>query len=197
MSFALVAVGAIGAAKLVAGGIARGKAKKAQTTAKDKMEADKEKYMNMPVENPYEGMENTMEDLTVNTQAAEFASQKSAQNRANTMDKLMGAAGGSGIAALAQTMANQGQIEAQEASASIASQEAANQKAERGEAGNIQKLEREGEIQKGNMERDKMATALGMSQGEVMATNQNVSDANAMMMSGASDVGSAVGGIGG
>ena len=48
--------------------------------------------------------------------------------QANIMSDLSGAAGGSGIAALAQSMANQGSLQAQKASASIGAQEAANTK---------------------------------------------------------------------
>ena len=172
MSFviAAVAIGATaGIAKIGVGISKRNKSKKAAEKAKVQMEADKEKYMNMPIENPYKNMENTMEDLTVETQAADFAAEKSAQARANIMDEMKGAAGGSGIAALAQTLANQAQIESQQASASKASQEKANQDAERAEAGNIQDLERQGEIQKQNLERDRLATALGMSQAELTA----------------------------
>ena len=40
-----------------------------------------------------------------------------------------------------------------------------------------------------------MATALGMSQAELTGEQQNVADANAMIMSGLGDVGSAVGKI--
>ena len=82
------------------------------------------------VRNPLENisMENVYEDLTVNQQQAQFQAQQGAQQRANIMQSLQGAAGGSGIAALAQTLANQGQIAAQQASASIGQQEAANQR---------------------------------------------------------------------
>ena len=194
MSFviAAVAIGATaGIAKIGVGISKRNKSKKAAEKAKVQMEADKEKYMNMPIENPYKNMENTMEDLTVETQAADFAAEKSAQARANIMDEMKGAAGGSGIAALAQTLANQAQMESQQASASIASQEKANQDAERAEAGNIQDLERQGEIQKQNLERDRLATALGMSQAELTAEQQNIADSEAMIMSGVSDIGSA------
>ena len=194
MSFiiAAVAVGAAaGIAKVGIGISQRNKAKKAADDARVQMDADKEKYMNMPIENPYKNMENTMEDLTVETQAADFAAEKSAQARANIMDEMKGAAGGSGIAALAQTLANQAQMESQQASASIASQEKANQDAERAEAGNIQDLERQGEIQKQNLERDRLATALGMSQAELTAEQQNIADSEAMIMSGVSDIGSA------
>ena len=78
--------------------------------------------------NAFEGMENAMEDLTVNTQQAEFEAQQNQQMQANIMSEMSGAAGGSGIAALAQSMANQGALQAQKASASIGAQEADNAK---------------------------------------------------------------------
>ena len=80
------------------------------------------------LQNQFEDMENPFEDLTVNTQQAEFEAQQNQQQQANILSSMAGAAGGSGIAALAQSMANQGALQAQKASASIGSQEAANQK---------------------------------------------------------------------
>ena len=77
--------------------------------------------------NAFEDMENAMEDLTVNTQQAEFEAQQNAQNQANILSSMAGAAGGSGIAALAQSMANQGALQSQKAAASIGAQESANQ----------------------------------------------------------------------
>lgn len=200
MSFILagaIVAGSVAATKIGVGAHQKSKAKDRQADAKVQMEKDKEKYMNAPITNPYEGMENTMEDLTVDTQAADFAAQKSEQARADIMGGMSAAAGSSGIAALAQTLANTANQEAQAASASIASQEAANQKAERGEAGNIQELQAKGQAQVDNLKRDRMATQLGMSQAELQAEGQNVADANATMMSGISDLGSAVGSVGG
>ena len=94
------------------------------------------------LENQYEGMENVFEDATVDTQAAEFQAQQIAQQQANIMQGLRGAAGSSGIAALAQTMANQGQLQAQQASAGIAQQERQNQMMQMQEASRLQQLER-------------------------------------------------------
>jgi len=92
----------------------------------NKMKGQKNAFEGM--ENKFEGMENAFEDLTVNTQQAEFEAQQNQQQQANIMSSMAGAAGGSGIAALAQSMANQGALQSQKASASIGSQEAANQK---------------------------------------------------------------------
>jgi hypothetical protein len=88
-------------------------------------EGQKNAYDGM--KNNMEGMENAFEDLTVNTQQAEFEAQQNQQMQANIMSQMSGAAGGSGIAALAQSMANQGALQAQKASASIGAQEASNQ----------------------------------------------------------------------
>ena len=199
MSFTIVAAAglAMGAGKLIAGGMQRSKAKKRQAAAKDQMDKNVDKYMNREIKNPYENMENLSEDLTVNTQAAEFEAQKSEQARADTMESLKGAAGGSGIAALAQSMANQATQSAQSASQSIAAQEAKNQQAERDEAGNIRDMQIQGDLLVDQAEQDKLATRIGMDRAELTAETEAVNDANAMMMSGVSDIGSsAVGMVG-
>ena len=106
------------------------------------------------VKNPYADMENVYEDQTVDLKAAEFAKEQSQQSAANIMASMKGAAGGSGIAGLAQVLANQGAKQAQQASASIGQQEQANQARALGEAGRIQKLDREGEQKRDLLERE-------------------------------------------
>ena len=86
-------------------------------------------------------IQNTYEDLTVNQQQAEFQAEQGAQARANILQSLQGAAGGSGIAGLAQTLANQQQLQAQQISASIGQQEAANQQLAAQGAANVQAME--------------------------------------------------------
>ena len=98
------------------------------------------------LQNPYSGLENTMEDLTVNQQEADFQAQQFAQSQANIMEGLRGAAGSSGIAALAQSLAKQGSLSAQKSSASIGKQEAANQAAAAKEAGRLQSQEAKGDF---------------------------------------------------
>jgi hypothetical protein len=109
-----------------------------------KLEKQKDVYRNMKFTNPYAtvknqyadlknpyenlSMENVMEDLTVNTKQAEFQTQQGAQQRANIMQSMQGAAGGSGIASLAQAMAGQGALQTQQISAQIGQQEAMNQR---------------------------------------------------------------------
>ena len=112
--------------------------------------------MALDTSNPYANVTNAFEDLTVNTQAAEFTAQQQQQGLASTMQAMSGAAGGSGIAALAQSLAQQGQIASQQSSASIGQQEAANQRAAAAQAGQIQSMERQGEIMSRDMERNKI-----------------------------------------
>tara|TARA_R100000458_G_C8145463_1_gene155033 strand:+ start:26 stop:646 length:621 start_codon:yes stop_codon:yes gene_type:complete len=199
MSFAIVAGVAaaasagIGIARAIKGGADKRAAKKANELARAQMEKDRKAYMNIDTSNPYLNMENTMEDLTVNTQAAEFASQKAEQGMANTLNNMKQSAGGSGIAALAQAMANQGQLAAQEASQSIATQEKQNQALERKEASRIQGLEREGEIQSRNLKQQLASKALQFSAGDVAQTSADITAAQDQIESGINQVGSAVG----
>ena len=131
---------------------------KAQKRAQDKEDAAKGVltdqmgvYSDLDTSNPFEnitnqyaGMENTMEDLTVNQQQAEFQAQQFQQSQANILGGLRGAAGTSGIAALAQSMAQQGQLASQKAAASIGMQEAQNQMSRARMAGDLQLRERGG-----------------------------------------------------
>ena len=145
MAWALVVIGGAAAVKAGADIYAKNKAakraeeaaieaKKEEDIQQAKLEQRMDKYESFKFENPYENMENVYEDLTVNQQQAQFQAQQGSQQRANIMQGLRGAAGGSGIAGLAQAMANQGQLQTQQISASIGQQEAANQRLKAGEA---------------------------------------------------------------
>ena len=151
------------------------------------MERQKEAFAALDTSNPYANMENTMEDLTVNQAEADFMRQQQQQNQANIMQEMKGAAGGSGIAALAQTLANQGSMDAQKAAISIGKQEQSNQMAERQMAADIQAREQEGEILSRNMERNKVSTLLGMAQSDVAGAQLRVAEADKKMWSGISN----------
>ena len=168
---------------------------KAQKTILDKQ---KQEYKDIKFTNPYESMqnqfaENVYEDMTVNQQQAQFQAQQGAQQRANIMQGLRGSAGGSGIAALAQTLANQGSESARKSAVSIGKQEQANQMKERAEAGAIQKAERQGDIMSRNMEAEKVDTLMRMSGQDVAAERQAVAAADAKMWDGISQAASSVG----
>tara|TARA_R100000315_G_C5231310_1_gene142324 strand:+ start:164 stop:808 length:645 start_codon:yes stop_codon:yes gene_type:complete len=94
------------------------------------MEGDISKNFYEGLTNPYAGLtdqmanvENTAEEITIDTRAADYLRQQQQQQQANILSSMRGAAGASGGAALAQQMANLGSQQAQQASAKISEQE--------------------------------------------------------------------------
>jgi len=104
---------------------------------------------------------------------------------------MQGAAGGSGIAGLAQAMANQGATQAQQASASIGQQEATNKKAMASEASRLQTMERQGDARSQDLEKDKTETLLGMAQQRKGAADAARQRARDQVMQGIGTIGSA------
>ena len=98
-------MGAVQGLAGIAGGIiGSGKRKREQREAQKEFDTNKARMEGLDTSNLAVNQENTMEDLTVNTQQSDFINQQQQAGMANTMDKLSGAAGGSGIAALAQSL---------------------------------------------------------------------------------------------
>ena len=62
-------------------------------------------YFNQDTSNLMLGVQNTAEDLTVNTQAADFAAAQQRQGMSDILGQTRAAAGGSGIASLAKALA--------------------------------------------------------------------------------------------
>ena len=122
-----------------------------------------QEYSQQTFVNPYANLQNTMEDLTVNQQQAQFQAEQQAQGQANIMQNLKAQAGGSGIASLGQALANQQAQAARQASIDIGRQETANQQAAAAQAGQLQTLFAQGEDTKQQREMDLLATQLGMS----------------------------------
>jgi hypothetical protein len=180
-SWGIVGAAAIGATVETVKGIGANKrrrqAMKANKKARAKMERDKEKYLNTPITNPYLDKENVYEDLTVNTQAADFAAEKSQQGLADTLSNMNQAAGGSGIAALAQALAGQSAIANQKASMSIAEQERKNEMKERAQADQLDTLERRGNKYVEDMQRKMAGEVLGYSMADVTGTNADIKQA--------------------
>ncbi len=159
-----------------------------------KLDQQKEIYRNMEFKNPYENIENVYEDLTVNRQQADFEKQMFQQSQANIMQGLQGAAGGSGIAGLAQALANQGQLASQRASASIGAQEAQNIKLAAQGASAADMAERGGEQYVQDLEASRQATLLGMQMGESAGANASVQQAYANQMAAGTAAASAMAG---
>ena len=135
--------------------------------ARKEMNRLKTQYANLDTSNPFLNLENTMEDLTINQKQAEFERDTFQQSQANILDSMRGATGSSGIAALAQSLAQQGQIAAQKSAASIGQQERANQMAKLQEASKIQTMERQGDIMQRQAEGEKLKTMMGMTAADV------------------------------
>tara|TARA_R100001443_G_scaffold80258_1_gene87348 strand:- start:7700 stop:8515 length:816 start_codon:yes stop_codon:yes gene_type:complete len=210
-----------GVSNIIGGSRALKRGKRAQSAAEAELREQRAAYEGLDTSNlaanainPYANIqtqfENTFEDLTVNQQQAQFQAQQGAQQRSNIMQGLRGAAGGSGIAGLAQAMANQGQLATQQASASIGQQEAANQRAMAQGAAGVQRMEAAAQARMGQgeqirqqamlkgaadargLEYQKTTNLLGMASGELQAANKAVEAARAQRASGWS---AAIGGV--
>lgn len=162
-----------------------------------------QEFINPYAKNVFEGMENTMQNLTINQKQAQFEAQQNQQSQANILNAMQ--AGGSFNAGNIQALANQAQLSAQRASASIGQQEAANRKLAAQEASRLQTLERKGRLQQQQgvastqqLEMDRQATMLGMSMQQVGNAQQAIAAKQQMIgniIGGvASGVGSIIGG---
>ena len=133
-----VAPGLISAAGSLYGRKAR---KKEQKKARQEFKDAKKAFESIEYVNPYANLqdqyaglqnpygENVYEDLTVDTQAADYLREQQQQSQANLMQQFRGAAGGSGVASLAQSLSNVANQQARQSSIEIAKQEMANQMA--------------------------------------------------------------------
>jgi len=174
----------------------------AQKAEQDKkLEAQKEKYRQFKFKNPYAtvknmyaGLENVYEDLRVGTQAAEFQMEQGTQQRANVLQGLRGAAGGSGIAGLAQALANQGALQARQISTNLEQQELRNEAMRAQGQMQLQQMEaqgataadmarRGGEAMVQEAEASRQSTLLGIEYGGSTGANAAVQQAMSNQMS--------------
>ena len=162
--------------------------------------------------NPYEDVENELEDLRVATQASEFAAQQQQQGLAQTLEALKGSGGGTGAAAIAQALAQQQSRNQQQIAARIEEQEITNERlaaqnaqqlslARAGAGMNIQQAQAQGAMAVQDREFDKTGTLLGMAQQRYataqQARAQATSDLGGMFGSVATlGVGAAAGALG-
>jgi len=185
-----------------------GKRRDEQRDARKEMQKMKDRYEKLDtsnlyanVSNQFENMENAFEDLTVNRQQAEFERNMAQQQQANIMQQMSGAAGASGIASLAQAMANQGLIQAQRAGASIGAQEAQIGIRRAAEASRLQTLERRGEQiaetqrlqgaeEARGLEYQKTGTMFGMSQQRYAGANEAIRMAKEQQLGAVGDIAS-------
>ena len=185
-----------GAAQLVGSFIGGRKRRREQRAARSELAMRKQKFEQLDTSNPYQNITNPYVNLTVNTQAADFAAQQSAQGAANIMNNLASAAGGGGIAALAQSLANSQNQQAQQASASIAQQESRNQMAAAQGEARRQSMVAQGELQSRKMEENKASTLLGMAQQRKAAADQAREDAKQATIGGIGNIAMGAAGVG-
>ena len=202
-------MGAIGGITNILGGMSAGRtARREQASARTELAKSRRAYETAEIKNPYANLqnpyaENVYEDLTVNQQAAQFEAQQAAQSRADIMQGMRGAAGGSGVAGLAQAMAQQGALSAQRAAASIGQQEATNQRlmaqgAQQVQAGEgeAQKMRMYGADLQASREQDRRANLYGMDMQRMTAANEARAAARQQVMSGVGSLAGAAAGVG-
>ena len=178
-----------------------------------KLDAQKAEYRAMEFINPYADfgerysevggmyadlagtMENTFEDMTVDQRAADFQRNTLAQQSANILQNLQGVAGGSGIASLAQQLANQQQLTTSRISADLAKQQRQNQLLSAQQEARLQQQRANMELQGAQLglrgetiaaggeamlqeaEMSRQATLLGMQYGSAIGANQALNQA--------------------
>ena len=146
------------------------------------LEKQKAEYKAFEFVNPYADVQNQFEDIGVATEAAELQLERGTQQRANILESLRGAAGSSGIAGLAQAMANQGLIQTQAVTADIARQERENEMMRARGATAADMARRGGEAMVQQAEMSRQSTLLGVEVGGMQGANQAVQAAYANMM---------------
>ena len=163
----------------------RDKAKSAYDTAMSD-------YTSQDFSNVFANMENPYEDLTVNQTAAQFQQQSQSQNLADIMASGKQSAGGSGIAAFSQMLANQQAQGSQQIASQLGLQESNIQNMKARGAESIQRLERQGELTSRQMESEMLGTKLGMSQAELAGAYQAINAAQAARSGAIGEIGGGV-----
>ena len=128
--------------------------------------------------------ENVFEDVTVDTEAQEFASEQFKQQQANIMQAFRGVTGSSGIGALAQSLSNQAAKAAKQNQVEISKQLAQNKKLRLAEQSRLQEQQRALELNNAlgrrQFEADKMATMIGVAGQKVAGANQRIANVQSM-----------------
>lgn len=184
MAFVAITAGVGAAASITMAAIKNKKAKDAQQKAEEKEQKMMRAYESLDTSNLYEGMENSMEDLTINQEQAKFQQNAIRANQADTLSTLKASAGSSGIAALAQATQGRANAASQKASISIGQQERQNSMASAQMASKVQAMKAQGAGQARSLEYGKTSTMLGMAQQQLAGANAQKANAEAELMSG-------------
>jgi len=166
-------------------------------TSKAKFQNSRNRYENFTFTNPWEQLENTAEDLTVNTQAAEFQAMNADQALAASLETMRETGGG---ASSAQAIANAALMSQQGISSSLAQQEQSNSMLRAQQAAANQKLVAQGAEDVQTQRLEQTQGVLNMNAARMEAANAaksaNQSQIAGSMTSLASGLGGLAGGSG-
>jgi len=142
-----------GVANIAGSLIGSGKRKREAKAAAAEFQAQRESLMNTQFTNPYAGLENVAEDLTINQQASQFQAQQTDAALAQAMQAAVASGGAAGGA---QAIAQAALQSKQNISADIAKQEQANEMARGNQEAKLQQLVAQGEedLQVANYEKN-------------------------------------------
>ena len=182
----------IGGAAQIAGSLIGGrKRRREQKAAQAQNKRDQEQVRNFQFTNSYKGLENTAEDLTVNTQASNFQAAQTDQALAGALDaSTQGSAAGGGNAI---ALANAALGAKQGISNDLAAQESQNQQLRQQEASNLQAAEAQGEQDLQSQRYTQAGTNQELSAARLGAANAARQAATNQLVGG---IGSLAGGVG-
>ena len=168
-----------------------GARKREAKAAAQELTAQKAAFDNFQLTNEFAGMENTAEDLTVNTQASNFQAQQTDAALAQGLDAIVAGGGGGGSAQAIAAAALQSK---QGISANIAQQEARNQmlRAQQAASNQMTTLQAADDLQL--REYDRTQQKYNLAAGRKLASDEARTNATSQLVSG---IGAVAGGVGG
>lgn len=182
-------IGAAGGLITAAGSlIGGGRRRREERQARAEFDAQRQALMDYSFTNPFAGLENVAEDLTVNQQASQFQAQQTDAALAQSMQAAIASGGAPGGA---QAIAQAALASKQGISADLARQEQANQMARVNQAAQLQKFEAQGEEDIQSQQYQQQQQLLNLASGRLNAAKQARSQATNQLFGG---LGMAVGG---
>lgn len=176
-----------GGSKIIGSLIGGGKRRREAKRAAAELEARKQAFQDFQFTNPFAGLENVAEDLTINQQASQFQAQQTDAALAQAMQAAVmtgGAAGGAQAIAQAALQSKQG------ISADIARQEQANEMARIRQAAQLQQLEAQGEEDIQSQQYLQQGELLNMAAGRKIAADRARAQATQMLVGGVGEIAS-------
>jgi len=177
----------------IAGAMRGSKQRKAEARkARAEFETRRANLQNFTFTNPFAGMENVAEDLTINQEAAQFQAQQTDQALANALSALTQSGGTGG--GNAQAIINAALASKQNVSADIARQEQANRLAAVNREAKLQELEAQGDLDLQTQQYTQNQELFTLAAGRKRQSDAAQAQATQQLFGG---IGQAVGGIAG